>query len=303
MNKISPLVSIPLLIILLLPAAYGQSDKAIKHTVLSQGHPMALWEKSVPQPKGHIILHHGRTWSSLPDFDLQVPGENLSLMNGFNKLGYNVWALDARGYGQTPRDSSGWNTPNKSARDLSVVLAWLREKTGEKIHVWGWSNGSLIAQLTAQLYPDNIQSITLYGYPVRSEQKIPKDTSTGKPPAKATTAKNAASDFIVAGAISQKAIDAYVEHCLLADPIRADWNKLHQWNQLDASKVAVPVLLLQAEFDPLAKTNIHARVFSELPNANKQWVVLAGGDHAALLEKPRNRLIAASVNFIEWLNE
>jgi len=291
-----------LLAMALLPA-FAYSDAALKHTVLSNGHPMALWEKSVAEPKGHIVLHHGRTWSSLPDFDLQVPGESLSLMDGFNKLGYSVWALDARGYGETPRDASGWHNPDKAAADLAAVLSWLREKTGHKLHVWGWSNGSLVAQLTAQRYPENIQSITLYGYPLRSREAIPVDDTVGKAPALPNTEKNAASDFIVEGAISKNAIDEYVRHALAADPVRADWNNLHQWNQLDAGKVTVPVLLLQAEFDPLAKTPIHSLVFAELANANKQWVVLAGGDHAALLETPRMRLISASINFMEWLKK
>jgi alpha-beta hydrolase superfamily lysophospholipase len=59
---------------------------------------------------------------------------------------------------------------------------------------------------------------------------------------------------------------------------------------------------LQAEFDPLADTDAHARVFTGLANPNKQWVVLAGGDHAALLETPRQRLIQASVTFMQWLD-
>jgi pimeloyl-ACP methyl ester carboxylesterase len=299
--------AVRLLVFILLTAAlssaFAQSTAALKHTVLADGHPLALWEKSVASPRGHIVLHHGRTWSSLPDFDLQLPGEDLSLMDGFNALGYSVWALDARGYGETPRDATGWHNPDKAAADLATVLGWLREKTGDKLHVWGWSNGSLIAQLTAQRYPENIQSVTLYGYPVRSNEPFAVDNTSGKPPAAANTAKNAASDFIVEGAISQNAIDEYVRHALQADPVRADWNMLHQWNQLDASKVTVPVLLLQAEFDPLAKTPIHAQVFAELSNANKQWVVLAGGDHAALLETPRMRLISASVNFMEWIKK
>ncbi len=87
-----------------------------------------------------------------------------------------------------------------------------------------------------------------------------------------------------------------------ADPVRADWNQLQQWNALDASAVSVPTLLLQAEFDPLADTDSHARVFAELANPNKQWVVLAGGDHAALLETPRQRMIAASIAFMQWLD-
>ena len=116
-----------LLLLFVLQPVLAQTDP-IEHAVEVDGHPMAVWEKSVAEPKGHILLHHGRTWSSLPDFDLQVPGEELSLMDGFNALGYSVWALDARGYGKTPRDNTGWNTPDRAALDLAAVLDWLLAK-------------------------------------------------------------------------------------------------------------------------------------------------------------------------------
>ncbi len=275
----------------------------IKHIVDSNGHPMAVWEKSIPNAKAQIILHHGRTWSSIPDFDLQVVGEDLSLMDGFNAAGYTEWELDARGYGETPIDSTGWNTPNKAAEDLANVLEWLANRNQEKTHVWGWSYGSMVAQLTAQKFPENIISVTLFGYPVNPAQDYSDAQLPVQPARVATTAEAAASDFIVPGSISQNAIDTYVREALRADPVRSDWNQLQQWNALEASEVSLPTLLLQAEFDPLARTAAHATVFSGLANPNKQWVVLAGGDHAALLETPRQRLISASVNFIEWLEK
>jgi len=81
-------------------------------------------------------------------------------------------------------------------------------------------------------------------------------------------------------------MNAYVNASLDAVPIRADWNHLYEWNQLDASKITTPLLLLllllQGEHDPLAKSESHARFFVNLPNANKQWIVLAGIDHTAL---------------------
>jgi pimeloyl-ACP methyl ester carboxylesterase len=291
-----------LAVLVILPlVSKAQAAELIQHTVMSEGHPMAVWEKSVDNPKGIILLHHGRTWSSIPDFDLQVPGEDLSLMDGFNQQGYSVWALDARGYGETPRDASGWNTPDKAARDLANIMAWLSERSGRAIDVWGWSYGSMIAQLTAQQYPQNFRSLTLFGYPADPDTEY-QDPGATEPARAATTAEAAASDFIVDGSISQQAIDVYVREALSADPVRADWNQLQQWNALNASAVNVPALLLQAEFDPLADTDAHARVFTELANPNKQWVVLAGGDHAALLETPRQRLIQASVTFMQWLD-
>jgi len=299
-KRFSSLLLVPFLTLCWLSNAFAQNPPT-EHTVSSDGHPIAVWEKSVPDPKGHILLHHGRTWSSVPDFDLQVPGEDLSLMEGFNEMGYSVWAMDARGYGGTPEDASGWNTPDKAAKDMSAVLDWLEDRTGQAINVWGWSYGSMVAQLTAQRYPEDIRSVTLFGYPTDPDVEIPMATGDSEPENRTNTAEAAASDFIVPGSISEAAIEAYVEASLAADPIRADWNQLHQWNALDGEALDVPVLLLQAEFDPLADTDAHARFFAKIANPNKQWVVLAGGDHAALLETPRARLIKASVDFMEWL--
>ena len=100
-----------------LNSAWANSAAAVdrhQHTVMTDGHPLTVWEKTPAQATAVILLLHGRTWSSVPDFDLQVPGESLSFMDGLNALGYAVYALDARGYGPTPRDSSGWLTPDQA---------------------------------------------------------------------------------------------------------------------------------------------------------------------------------------------
>lgn len=275
-----------------------------KNIVDSSGHLMTLWHKKpiekFEQSK-QILLLHGRTWSSLPDFDLQVEGEQLSVMDNLVKQGFSVWALDARGYGETPRDKSGWNTPNKAANDVANIVRWIELKTGAKPTVFGWSYGSMVAQLMVQQNPDLAKAVILYGYPIDPEKKVKAPVISDKPLREKNTAKNAASDFITPNSISQKAIDTYVKESLKADPYRADWNELLQWNQLDARKITIPLLLIQAEYDPLADSESHARFFVRLPNANKQWVVLAGGDHAALLERPKDRLVHSVNDFVEWL--
>jgi len=275
-----------------------------KNIVDSNGHPMTLWHKQPAgqfDPKKHILLLHGRTWSSLPDFDLQVKGESLSTMDNLVELGFSVWALDARGYGETPRDTTGWNTPNKAAQDVANVLRWITQSSGQKPVIFGWSYGSIVAQLTVQQNPELARAIVLYGYPLdlvvsSISQKLPD-----LPPKIKNTAKNAASDFLIDGSISQKAIDTYVKESLKADPFRADWNQLQQWRQLDGKQIKIPLLLLQGEQDPLIDVKSHAKLFIELPNANKQWVVLAGGDHAALLETPKDRFVHSINDFVEWL--
>ena len=91
------------------------AQEGVLHTVDSDGHPMALWEKSPQNPKGTVLLLHGRTWSGVPDFDLQVPGEELSLMDGLVEEGWSTFALDQRGYGATPRDETLGRTSARRA--------------------------------------------------------------------------------------------------------------------------------------------------------------------------------------------
>ena len=184
---------------------------------------------------------------------------------------------------------------------MANVVGWIKNKSGEKPVVFGWSNGSKVALLTVQKYSSLAKAVILYGFSIDPDAAVSVPNLPQNPPKAINTAKNAASDFIVRGSISQKAIDAYVVHSLEADPIRADWNKLQQWEQLDATKVLTPLLLIQAEHDPLAESESHARFFVKLPNANKQWVALAGGDHAALLETAKYRLVHSVNDFVEWL--
>jgi pimeloyl-ACP methyl ester carboxylesterase len=157
----------------------------------------------------------------------------------------------------------------------------------------------MVAQLTGQRHPELVSALILFGYPFDPDGKVPERSPAEAPARTPTTAENAASDFIAPGVISQKAIDAYVRAALAADPVRMDWRNDTEWNALSPAAVRVPVLLLQAELDPLAKPDAHARLFAKLGSADRQWIVIPGGDHAALLEDTAPRMIAAMRAFLE----
>lgn len=278
----------------------GPAVELVRHTVESDGHRLAVWEKSPADPAGVVLLLHGRTWSTLPDFDLQVPGEELSLMDGLVARGFAVYGLDQRGYGETPRDSTGWLTPGRAADDVARVLEWLagRHPNPGLPHLFGWSQGSMIAQLTVQRRPDLVSDVILFGYPVDPRDDFEPGDVPDEPPREPTTAEAARSDFVTAGAISRRAIDAYVEAALEADPVRMDWREREAWNALDPARVTVPTLLLQGEHDPLALTPPQAALFTALGTAERWWVVVPGGDHAAFLETPRAYFVDALADFM-----
>ncbi len=273
----------------------------VKHTVMAAGHPMALWEKRAANPKGVIVLLHGRTWSSLPDFDLQVPGERHSLMDALVAQGYAVYALDLRGYGATPRDGSGWDSPDRSADDLSAVLTWISKNSGVagKAAVLGWSNGSTVAALCAQRHPNQFSALILTGYWKHPDSTVMTGPDTVTPLREKTTADAAASDFIAPNAMSKRAIAAYVAAALKADPARTDWRRLEQFNAIDPAKLTTPTLLIQGELDPIAPSETQAAFFSRLGTADREWITMAGGDHASLIENMQPAFVAAVVNFLE----
>jgi pimeloyl-ACP methyl ester carboxylesterase len=263
------------------------------------GHMLALWGREVSRPKGVIVLLHGRTWSALPDFDLQVPGDQRSVMQSLNARGYSAFALDMRGYGKSPRDATGWLTPDRAVRDVAESLEWLAsEKKIVRPVLLGWSYGSLVAQLTAQRRPELMSSLILFGYP-RDPAKLVFPADAAEPARAANTREAAASDFISPEVTPQKVIDAYVAAALAADPVRVDWrNQQNEFEALDPAKVLVPTLLMQGERDPLAPADAQARLFTGLGTHDKQWVVLPGGDHAALIEDTHAAFVAAVVAFV-----
>ncbi len=275
-----------------------------RHTVTVDGHPIAVWEKRAPEAMEAVLLVHGRTWSALPDFDLQVEGEDLSLMDGLVAEGYAVYAIDLRGYGETPRDSSGWLTPSRAATDVARVLDWIDEQ-GDwrgKPHLFGWSMGSTISQLAAQTNPQSMSSLTLFGYWHDPDDTFPPDPDGMEPERRTNTAEAAASDFITPGSISQRAIDAYVAAALKADPVRTDVRSLSDYNALDPAQLSMPTLVIVGEFDPLAPQDRQAKLFTRIGTGHKQWVSVPGGDHAAFLEAPRDYFLIELVAFLRGVN-
>lgn len=284
-----------------------RADKATltRHTVTVGGHPIALWEKSASNARQPILLVHGRTYSALPDFDLQVESENLSLMDGLVEQGYAVFAVDLRGYGATPRDATGWLTPNRAADDIAAVIDWISERDNfeTKPHLFGWSMGSTNSQLMVQRHPGKVASLTLFGYWRDVNSTLPADLPGIKPKRAPNTTKHAASDFITPGSISQEAIDAYVAAALEADPVRVDMRALDQFNLLDGSKINIPTLVIAGEHDPIAPAGKQVQLLLSLGTGHKQLVFVPGGDHAAYLETPRAYFIRELVAFFSGAAE
>lgn len=268
----------------------------------ADGHPLTVWVKRPASARGSILLVHGRTWSALPNFDLKVEGHQRSVMDRFSQRGFAAYALDQRGYGATPRDSSGWLTPNRAAKDVSIVLTWIsaREgRSGERPVLVGYSRGSQTSLLTAQLYPESLSKLVLFGYGRDLDTKYPTVEAPAEPLRERTTRAMAGSDFVTPGAAPEAVIDSYIRHALAADPIRVDWRSEHEFNVTDPGTIRVPTLVIHGVADPLATADEQLKLFSRLGTADRSLVVLPSSDHAAHVEDVQPAWVDAIVTFIE----
>jgi len=285
-------------------AARAQSSPILeRREVRADGHPLTVWSKRPPTTaKGAILLLHGRTWSARPNFDLHVAGQRVSLMDAFVSRGYAVYALDARGYGGTPRDSSGWLTPERAERDVSAVLAWVREREGGARRpaptLLGYSRGAQVALLVAQRHPAQISGVALYGFPQDVSKPFSAPPEEAAPARRRTTAAGAAEDFITPDSTPSGVKDMYVHDATTRDSIRVDWRHEEQFAALDPVAVKTPVLVINGERDPYANAAGLPAFFSRLTGVDRRWVVLAHADHAAHLER-QAAFVNAVVSFME----
>jgi alpha-beta hydrolase superfamily lysophospholipase len=284
------------------PAALAPPPRAEKLEVMADGHPLTVWAKRPASPRGAILLVHGRTWSALPNFDLKVEGHQRSVMDALFLRGYATYALDQRGYGASPRDASGWLTPTRAAKDVSIVLAWIRareSRPGDRPILVGYSRGSLTSLLAAQLYPDSLSKLVLYGFLRDLDEKFPITEAPPLPPRERTTPAMAASDFVVRGAAPREVIDSYVRQALAADPVRVDWRDEHEFSNLDPTEVHVPTLIIRGTSDPRTTTEKDLRLLSRLGSEDRSLVILPSSDHAAHVEDVQPAWVDAIVTFIE----
>ena len=231
------------------------------------GHPLTVYgigdSVADPTDEDHILLMlHGRTWSSVPVYHLlggpanaKKGYESRSLMEALNENKIRVYAMDFRGFGGTPTDASGTVEPNRCVEDVESVLCWLAKrhgcKTPEKISLMGWSQGALVAQLTAQRSKPLFSRLILYGSIFDPMVRYPRDPLYVRNPPSITANNNtfdaAIEDFTIEGTIPPKAATYFAEAALLADPIKAQWKNLYQFNNCDPARVHVPTLVVSVE--------------------------------------------------------
>ena len=141
-------------------------DPGVRLYVRSK-HPVDLTQV----PAGHILLYvHGATQPSEATFDLALQGT--SWMDYIASRGWDVYLMDARGYGGSMRSPEllqpdATKAPIVSTdikvRDAEAVIGFILKRRGEpRISLLGWSWGTIVVGAYAATHTDKVGSLILH---------------------------------------------------------------------------------------------------------------------------------------------
>ena len=276
-----------------------------------------LWRKRIGAPRPSeparpiVFLVHGSSNSSRSSYDLTVPGRGeYSLMNVLARYGYDVWTMDHDGYGHS--GSSGNNSDIASGvEDLKAAMPVLARETGQqKAHFYGTSSGGIRAAAFAQAQPDRVARLMLSAFTYKGngaaeiERRRKKIAALRASPRRKRDAKMIGSIFTRDG--HPEFYDQAMVRALIADEMKFG-NEVPSGTYLDMAanlpivdpkKILSPVLMLRGEFDGNSTNADLLDFFGQLPNGDRQFVILPQTAHSAGYGKNRHLLFYALHRFL-----
>ncbi|MDR3538655.1 MAG: alpha/beta fold hydrolase [Acetobacteraceae bacterium] len=241
-----------------------------------------------------LFLVHGSSVSALPSFDLAVPGAGeYSLMNVFARFGFDVWTMDFAGYGRSP--APGNADIAAGVADLRAGTALVAHETGiDRFHFFGESSGAIRAGAFAVAEPERVDRLVLEAFTYtgkgsptlgkRAEQLAYYKTHDRRPRGEDMIRSIFTRDR--AGTSDLRVADALVKAEMpFGDsvPTGTYLDMTANLPLVDPKRVQAPVLLIRGEYDGISTEVDLLDFFTQLPNADRQYAVIAGAAHSIVM--------------------
>jgi pimeloyl-ACP methyl ester carboxylesterase len=276
-----------------------------------------LWRKRVGAPRAGeaprpvLFLVHGSSNSTRSSYDLVVPGKGeYSMMNVFARHGFDVWTMDHDGYGYS--GSSGNSSDIASGvEDLRAAMPVLQRETGlGRYDFYGTSSGAIRAGAFAQEQPEKVGRLVLSAFTYKG---------TGSPEIGRRTARSEelrSSTRRLRDAAMIRSIFTRDGHAASYDPGVPEaiaamemkfgdqvptgtyYDMAARLPLVDPKKVLSPVLMLRGEHDGNSTNDDLLDFYRQLPNGDRQYVILPGIAHSAGYANNRQLLWYATRNFL-----
>jgi len=303
----------------LAPAVAAENAEIWAHEYWANkdGVKLNLWRKRIgapapgEQPRPVLFLAHGSSNSSRSSYDLGVPGKGeYSLMNVLARYGYDVWTMDHDGYGYS--GSSGNNSDIASGvADLKAAIPVVLKETGrQKAHFYGTSSGGIRAAAYAQAQPEAVDRLMLCAFTYKGngaaeiERRRKSIDTLRASPRRSRDGDMIRSIFTRDGHLSL--YDPAVPEAIIAAEMKFG-NTIPSGTYLDMAanlpivdptKIKSPVLMVRGEFDGNSTNGDLLDFYRQLPNGDRQFVILPQTPHAVGYSNNRHLLWYAMKNFL-----
>ena len=288
-------------------------------------------ERSVGKDGKVILLVHGSTFPATVAFDLDFPGA--SLMQSMALAGWDVFAVDLEGYGESSRppsmeypalfpDDPAPVGPAVSLADVHRTVEFIKNlRLVERVHLLGWSAGAMNEVPSYAInYPDNITGIVLMGtswrgWPATEDENHKENLDAAASKVDLSYPANAPVRWQRLGTdiskLPQGMIESYIAAHQASDPaagvqggaVRKPSGRMVQSTEdsphFDASLIKVPTLILRGENDPIASLDDNQALLDALGADIKKLVTIQGVGHFNHFENNRDESIKAIFEFLE----
>jgi pimeloyl-ACP methyl ester carboxylesterase len=279
-----------------------------------------------------LLFVSGSTYPASASFDLRLDG--VSWMDQLAAAGYDTYLVDVRGYGRSDRPAEMSRPAAESApvvrtpvavRDVTTAAAFVRARTGaEKVNLIGWSWGTtLMARYTAA-HNDEVNKLVLIA--PQWVRDTPSLADTGGPlGAYRVVERSAAKARWLNGVPDEEKetllptawFDAWAKANFANDRSSGDegleqllapngtvLDSREYWASgeplYDPTQIAVPVLIVHADWDRDCPFDMSRVVFSKLTSAPyRRWVEIGEGTHSAFMEKNRWQIFGSVQAFLD----
>ena len=274
-----------------------------------------LYRKRIAAKPGEkqpvVFLVHGSSISSRPSFDLTVPGKGeYSMMDVFARDGFDVWTMDHENYGRSSRTASNSDIANGAA-DLKAASEVVAKETGErKMSIVGESSGAIRAGLYAQQSPERVDRLVLcaFTYKGTGSAEIGRRAAVAD---KLRASNTRLRDGNMIRSIFSRDGLPSAYHQAVAEAIAAEELKFGDrvptgtyldmavnLPLVDPKKVQAPVLMVRGDHDGNSTNEDLLDFYAQLPNGDRQFVILPYTAHSLGFANNRHLLWYAVRNFL-----
>lgn len=279
-----------------------------------------------------IVMVHGATFSSGSLYD--VPFNGMSFIDFLALRGFDVFAVDVRGYGKSTRPPEMQANPDlylplvatdTGVADFATAVDFVLRLRGLRaVNVFAMSWGGTVAGAYAARNPDKVVKLALLAPQWLSDVPIPIDQggalgSYRLVPVHAVLARwlGTAPEYARERLVPEGWFDLWAELTLSEETSQADrelgrlratngpiqdirtyWRAGNPYYR--PSEIRAPVLLLHGEWDIDVPLDLARAYFEQLTGASyRRWVEIGEATHLALMESHRMQAYSEIAHFFD----